>query len=176
MKKYFLIIPAVLFFCIIMAFFYLLLIDRNPSDIPSALINQKAPIFEALSLFDNKSFNFADELGDETTIVNFFASWCAPCRAEHKYIDLLSKEKKIKVIGINFKDENQKAIKWLKELGNPYSIVAVDSDGSIGMDWGVFGLPETFIVDADNIIKYKHLGPITKKIYDDFYSKIMEIK
>ena len=125
---------------------------------------------------DNETFISTNELGHELTIVNFFASWCGPCRAEHHYINLLSKEKKLKVIGINFKDDRQKAIKWLEELGNPYSNIAVDSDGSIGMNWGVYGLPETFIVNADNIIRYRHAGPITKKIYNDFYLKVLEIK
>jgi len=174
MKKNFLLIPLILFFFIIAILFYVLLIEKNPSELPSALINQKAPTFQVPSLVNKKNFISVEEFGNETTVVNFFATWCAPCRAEHLYINRLSKDKGIKIIGINFKDDPKQALKWLEELGNPYSNVAVDSDGSIGMDWGVYGLPETFIVNEKSIIKYRHVGPITKEVYNDFHKKILE--
>ena len=85
----------------------------------------------------------------------------------------MSNTKGIKIIGINYKDNPQRTIKWLKELGNPYSKIAIDSNGQIGIDWGVYGLPETFIVNAEGIIKYRHVGPITKKVYNNFYSKVI---
>ena len=173
MKKQLLIFPSIVFFFILLVFFYLLIIDRDPTELPSVLIEKKVPRFEAESLLDNKKFISTEEFGNKTVIVNFFATWCKPCREEHPYIKRLSNTKGIKIIGINYKDNPQRTIKWLKELGNPYSNIAIDSNGQIGIDWGVYGLPETFIVNAKGIIKYRHVGPITKKIYNNFYSKVM---
>ena len=172
MKKNILISPIILFFLILIVFFYLLIIDRNPSELPSVLINKKVPIFEAKLLLENNTFISTGEFGNETTLVNFFATWCIPCREEHPYISKLSKEKNIAVIGVNYKDDSRKAIQWLNELGNPYSKVVVDSNGRIGLDWGVYGLPETFIVNENNIILHKQVGPITNEKYDDFIMHI----
>ena len=176
MKKQLLIFPSIVFFFILLVFFYLLIIDRDPTELPSVLIEKKAPRFEAESLLDDKKFISTEEFGNKTVIVNFFATWCKPCREEHRYIKRLSNIKGIKIVGINYKDNPQRTIKWLKELGNPYSNIAIDSNGQIGIDWGVYGLPETFIVNAKGIIKYRHVGPITKKIYNNFYSKVMSNK
>ena len=173
MKKQLLIFPSIIFFFILLVFFYLLIIDRDPTELPSELIEKKAPRFEAESLLNDKKFISTEEFGNKTTIVNFFATWCKPCREEHRYIKRLSNIEGIKIIGINYKDNPQRTIKWLKELGNPYSNIAIDSNGQIGIDWGVYGLPETFIVNAEGIIKYRHIGPITKKVYNNFYSKVI---
>ena len=176
MRKQLLIIPLVLFFLLIGVFLYLLLIERNPSELPSALINREAPEFEATSLFDENLFVSNKDFGNEITLVNFFATWCFPCRKEHPFIEKLSNESGIKLIGINYKDKNTKTKKWLKELGNPYAKVGIDKDGNIGIDWGLYGIPETYVVDKNGIIKYKYVGPITKKTYKKFYSLIKEIK
>ena len=149
----------------VFVFFYFLIIERDPSELPSVLINQKAPTFKTTTLFDNKPFIFEEESGQKVVIVNFFATWCIPCREEHPYISKLSKEKNITVIGVNYKDDSEKAIQWLNELGNPYSKVAIDPSGRIGLDWGVYGIPETFLINSNGIIKYRHVGPITNKIY-----------
>ena len=163
MKKQLFVIPFVVFFLIISVFLYLLLIERNPSELPSVLINKKAPNFKTTSLFDENLIVSNKEFTDEITLVNFFATWCLPCKEEHPFIKKLSSEPGIKVIGINYKDENNKAKKWLKELGNPYTKVGIDKNGSIGIDWGLYGIPETYVVDKNGIIKYKYIGPITKK-------------
>ncbi len=165
MKKKLLKFPLIFFLSILLVFFYLLMIDRNPSEIPSALLNKNIPKFEAESLFKDKNFISSKEFGNETTLVNFFATWCKPCLDEHVYIKRFSDEKMIKVIGINYKDNPKKAIQWLKKLGNPYSNVALDKNGRIAIDWGVYGVPETFVVNPEGIIKYRHAGPVTKKIY-----------
>ncbi len=175
MRNYLSITPLIIFLCVVIVFFYFLISKNDPSSLPSVLINQKAPVFETTSLFnENNLFIFEEEFGQETVIVNFFAAWCVPCRIEHPYINLLSKEKGIKVIGINYKDDTKKAIEWLKKLGNPYSNVAVDLNGNIGINWGVYGIPETFIVSKKNIILYRQVGPITKETYDKFYKQIKE--
>jgi len=165
MKKKILILPSIFFFLVLSIFFYLLIIERNPSEIPSNLINKKVPIFEAESLFKNKKFVSSNELKNEITLVNFFATWCKPCRDEHVYIKRFANKKGLKVIGINYRDDPKKTIKWLKDLGNPYKDILIDKNGKIAIDWGVYGIPETFIVNSNGIIKYRHVGPITNKIY-----------
>ncbi len=165
MKKQLLILPSLFFLFFLIIFFYLLIIDRNPSELPSTLLDKNVPKFETESLLKDEKFISSKKFGNEIILVNFFATWCKPCRDEHTYIKHLSNKKEIKVIGINYKDNPKKAIRWLKELGNPYTDVLVDKSGRIAIDWGVYGIPETFIVNSEGIIKYRHAGPITKKIY-----------
>ena len=165
MKKKILALPSVVFFLILSIFFYLLIIDRNPSEIPSNLLNKNVPIFEAESLLKDKRFISSNEFKNEIILVNFFATWCKPCRDEHVYIMRFANEREIKVIGINYKDNTEKTIKWLKDLGNPYKDILIDKNGKIAIDWGVYGIPETFIINSNGIIKYRHVGPITNKIY-----------
>jgi len=165
MKNKLLILPSIFFAIILSIFFYLLITERNPSEIPSNLLNKNVPFFEAESLFKNEKFISSQELKNEIILVNFFATWCKPCRDEHVYIKRFSNKKGIKVIGINYKDNSKKTIEWLKNLGNPYSDVLIDKNGRVAIDWGVYGIPETFIVNSSGIIKYRHVGPITNKIY-----------
>ena len=174
MKKKILIIPSIIFFFILFVFFYLIIIDRNPSELPSALINKKAPIFKARTLLDDNIFVSEQEFGHETIIVNFFATWCKPCLDEHVHLMRLAKEKNLRIVGINYKDNSKKTIKWLKELGNPYSHVLIDSDARLGIEWGVYGMPETFIVNSKGTIKYRLVGPITQRNYNAFNIKIKE--
>ena len=176
MKKKLLIIPSILFLFILLTFFYLLTIERNPSELPSNLLDKKIPKFETESLLKNERFISSKEFGKEKILVNFFATWCQPCRTEHAYIKSFSKEKGIRIIGINYKDDPEKTLKWLKNLGNPYSDVLIDNRGNIGIDWGVYGIPETFIVNSSGIIKYRHVGPVTKKIYKKLSLLIDKIK
>ena len=166
MKKKILILPPIFFFLILSIFFYLLIIDRDPTEIPSNLLNKNVPTFESKFLFKSGKFISSKELKGEIILVNFFATWCKPCRDEHVYIKRFSNEKDIKVIGINYKDNSDKTIKWLKNLGNPYSDVLIDRSGKVAIDWGVYGIPETFIVNSKGIIKYRHVGPITNEIYN----------
>ena len=176
MKKKLLIIPALLFLLILLTFFYLLIIERNPSEIPSNLLDKNVPKFETESLLKKERFISSKEFGNEIILVNFFATWCLPCRDEHIYIKRFSNEKGIRVIGINYKDNPKKAIQWLKNLGNPYSNVLIDKNGRIAIDWGVYGIPETFVISSKGIIKYRHVGPVTKKIYKKINLLIKEIE
>ena len=176
MKKQLLIIPSILFVLILSTFFYLLITERNPLELPSNLLDKNVPIFETKSLLKNENFVSSKEFGNEIALVNFFATWCQPCREEHVYIKRFSNEKGIRVIGINYKDSSGNAIEWLKNLGNPYSDVPLDDNGRIAIDWGVYGIPETFIVNSKGIIKYRHVGPITKKIYKKISLIISEIE
>ena len=176
MKKKLLIIPSLLFLLILLTFFYLLIIERNPSEIPSNLLDKSVPKFETESLLKKERFISSKEFGNEIMLVNFFATWCLPCRDEHIYIKRFSDEKGIRVIGINYKDNPKKAIQWLKDMGNPYSNVPIDKYGRIAIDWGVYGIPETFIISSKGIIKYRHVGPVTKKIYKKINLLIKEIE
>ena len=175
MKKIFLVLPITLFL-ILGVFFYLLKIERNPSEIPSVLMNKDVPKFEANELFNNKKFVSINEFGNEVVLVNFFASWCKPCRDEHIFIENFSEKKGVRVIGVNYKDNSDKAIAWLNKFGNPYSNIILDNKGKIAIDWGVYGIPETFIVNANGIIKYRHVGVITKKVYKKINIIIKENK
>ena len=163
MKKQLLIIPSILFVLILSTFFYLLIIERNPLELPSNLLDKNVPNFEAESLLKNENFVSSKEFGNEIILVNFFATWCGPCRNEHVYIKRFANEKGIRVIGIKYKDNSNNAIEWLKNLGNPYSDVPIDKNGRIAIDWGVYGIPETFVISSKGIIKYRHIGPVTKK-------------
>ena len=176
MKNKLLKLPFFFLFIILLLFLYLLIIERNPSNIPSALLEKNVPIFETNSLINNGKFISSKEFGKEVILVNFFATWCKPCRNEHVYIQKFLTEKKVKIFGINYKDDPKKAIQWLKELGNPYSKIAIDKNGKIAIDWGVYGIPETFIVNSEGIIKYRHVGPVNNKVYSILSKKIDDLK
>ena len=165
MNKKLQLLPSVLFLLILLVFFYLLTTGRKPSEIPSSLIDKKVPRFETESLLKKKKFISYKEFGNEIILVNFFATWCKPCRDEHIFIKRFSDEKKIRVIGINYKDDPNKTIKWLNKFGNPYSNVPLDKNGRIAIEWGVYGIPETFVVDSKGIIKYRLAGPITNQTF-----------
>ena len=176
MRKKVILIPGIFFVFIIGIFFYLLLIDRNPQSVPSALINKRVPIFTTESLTKDEMFSSTESFKNKKVLVNFFATWCKPCLEEHIYIKNLSKIEGIKIIGINYKDDSKKTIAWLKKEGNPYSDIAIDKKGRIAIDWGVYGIPETFLVNSNGIIKYRHIGAITKKIYGEIEIIINKIQ
>ena len=165
MKKELRLLPSILFLLILLIFFYLLTTDRKPHEIPSSLINKKVPLFETESLLKKEKFNSNIEFGNEIILVNFFATWCKPCRDEHVFITKFSDKKKIRVIGINYKDDPIKTINWLNKFGNPYSNIPLDKNGRIAIEWGVYGIPETFVVDSNGIIKYRLAGPITNETF-----------
>ena len=176
MKKQIFIIPFIFFILVLLVFFYLLIIERNPAELPSNLLNKNVPIFEANSLIKEKKFISSEEFGNEIILVNFFATWCKPCLQEHVYIKRFSNEKKIRIIGINYKDNKKAAINWLNKLGNPYSNIPIDKDGRVAIEWGVYGIPETFVINSKGIIKYKHIGTITEKVYKKINSLIEKIE
>jgi cytochrome c biogenesis protein CcmG/thiol:disulfide interchange protein DsbE len=142
-------------------------IDRDPSLIQSVLIDKPAPDFslpavEGLPVagFDTRA------LEGHVTVVNVFASWCIPCRAEHPVLEALKAKTGVALFGINQKDTPDQAAAFLAELGNPYDAVGADRDGRTSIDWGVYGVPETFIVDAKGVIRFKHTGPLEMQDLD----------
>ncbi len=142
-------------------------IDRDPSLVRSVLIDKPAPQFTLapVELLGVPGFDTASLKG-EVTVVNVFASWCIPCRAEHPLLTALKEVAGVRLFGINQSDAPENAKKFLDELGNPYDAVGADSDRRVSIDWGVYGVPETFVVDADGIITFKVTGPLTAETID----------
>ena len=142
----------------------------NPRLVPSPLIGKPVPKFDLPLLFSEGRFTNKDLIG-HVTLVNVWASWCFACRQEHETVKHLSRNG-VRVIGLNYKDEPDDAKSWLAKLGNPYQAIAVDYNGRIAIDWGVYGAPETFLIDKDGIIRHKVIGPLSDK---ENYEKLMSV-
>ena len=137
--------------------------DRDPNSIPSVLISSPAPEFNLPEVTGTgvPGFSRADLVGDGGPIVvNIFASWCVPCRAEHAVLTRMVNQDGVRLFGINYQDQPEDALRWLNELGNPYERIGSDLNGRVAIDWGLTGVPETFIVGANGTVLYKHVGPI----------------
>jgi cytochrome c biogenesis protein CcmG, thiol:disulfide interchange protein DsbE len=159
MLKY--IIPFLLF--IVLSVFLALGLKLKPSEIPSPLLNKTAPAFSAPKLnVPNEKLSPADLKG-KVWLFNVWASWCVSCRAEHPIINQLAQQQAAIIVGLNYKDDPEAAKKWLETLGNPYNDSVMDADGRIGIDWGVYGVPETFVIDKQGIVRFKHTGPVTEE-------------
>jgi cytochrome c biogenesis protein CcmG/thiol:disulfide interchange protein DsbE len=136
----------------------------NPREVPSPLIGKPAPNFE-LPLLDapDKTFSQKDMLGS-VWVLNVWASWCPPCLEELPVVDALASSGIAPVIGLNYKDAREDALPWLRRNGNPYKLSAYDVEGRIGIDYGVYGVPETYVIDSTGVIRYKHIGPLTPEV------------
>jgi len=158
----FVLLPLLVFLGLAGLFLSQLLSGRDTSEIPSALIGLPAPQtslppLEGMSLPGLESKDFAGKV----TLVNVFASWCAPCREEHPVLLGLSQDKRFTLAALNYKDQPENARRFLGDLGNPYQAIGVDPAGRAAIDWGVYGVPETFVIGKDGKIAYKHVGPLT---------------
>jgi cytochrome c biogenesis protein CcmG, thiol:disulfide interchange protein DsbE len=155
-------VPA-LVFLLLALLFIIGLKGRDPSVVPSALLGKPVPEFalpplEGLGLPGLKS---SELRSSKITLVNVWASWCGPCRIEHPVLMELAKRPDLRLVGINYKDEPQNAVRFLRSLGAPYDAVGMDRSGRTSIDWGVYGVPETFVVDRQGIIRFKWVGPIS---------------
>jgi len=159
MLKY--IIPLILF--IILAVFLALGLNLKPSEIPSPFINKAAPVFSAPKLNAPEEKLTPADLKGKVWLFNVWASWCVSCRAEHPILNQLAQQHAAVIVGLNYKDEPNDAKNWLDTLGNPYNVSIMDQDGRIGIDYGVYGVPETFVIDKKGLIRYKHTGPVTEE-------------
>lgn len=144
----------------------------NPRLVPSPLIGKPAPEFELPLLLKDGTFSNKDFIG-HVTLVNVWASWCFACRQEHETVKHLSRNG-VRVIGLNYKDKATDAKQWLAKLGNPYQAIATDNDGRVAIDWGVYGAPETFLIDQQGIIRHKVIGPLSSKEKYDALIKVMD--
>ncbi|MGV8711085.1 MAG: DsbE family thiol:disulfide interchange protein [Nitrosomonas sp.] len=145
----------------ILAAFLLVGLTLNPRQVPSPLIDKPAPAFELNQLHDSeKMMTSGDNLG-KVWLLNVWASWCVACRDEHPLLVQLANSGVVPIYGLNYKDERTTAIQWLKRFGDPYTISIVDPDGKVGIDYGVYGVPETYVIDKKGIIRHKQIGPVT---------------
>lgn len=157
MLKY--IIPLLLF--IVMGVFLAMGLSLNPRDIPSPLIDKPAPAFSLPILSDPTQTLSNEDLRGKVWMLNVWASWCGSCRLEHPVFNQLAKKKAVILIGLNYKDEPEAGKQWLAQLGNPYNVSIMDQQGRTGLDYGVYGVPETFVIDKKGIVRYKHTGPVS---------------
>ncbi len=139
----------------------------DPREVPSPLINKPAPQFELPRLLQMEGVVGTDDLHGEARLLNVWASWCSACRVEHPLLNNLAGRKIVRMVGLNYKDAPSDARTWLREFGNPYDMIAVDREGEAGINWGVYGVPETFVIDREGVIRYKHIGPVDDKVLSE---------
>jgi cytochrome c biogenesis protein CcmG/thiol:disulfide interchange protein DsbE len=145
-------------------------LTRDPRQLPSALIDKPAPEFQLPALSAKPGLATGDLTG-RVTLVNFFASWCAPCRIEHPLLMRLGKE--VPLVGVAYKDKPEDSKRFLERLGDPYTRIGVDRDGRTAIDFGVYGVPETYVVDREGKIRYRHVGPLTPEVWRDTIAPLM---
>jgi len=162
-------LPLLLFVVIAGYFMWGLDSERDPRAVPSVMIDKPVPEFDLPMIrgMDGAGLAASDLRGQGVTLVNFFASWCIPCRAEHPLLEKMVREDGVRLVGINYKNKPEEARAWLAKLGNPYARIGADESGRVAIDWGVYGVPETFVVDNESRIRYRHLGPLTPAAIED---------
>jgi cytochrome c biogenesis protein CcmG/thiol:disulfide interchange protein DsbE len=168
MKK--LLIPLGVF--VVLVGFLLVGLFRDPREVPSPLIGKPAPQFTLAQLHQPAKTMGTADLKGQVWLLNVWASWCVSCREEHPLLVELAKTKIVPIIGLDYKDEPRAGMGWLMQNGDPYTLSVVDRDGRVGIDWGVYGVPETFVIDKEGTIRYKQIGPIT---VDALQNKILPL-
>jgi cytochrome c biogenesis protein CcmG, thiol:disulfide interchange protein DsbE len=145
------------------------ILSRNPDReaLPSPLIGRPAPAFSLPVLHESGRLVSSDELRGAPYLLNVWGSWCPACQDEHPVLTRFAESRRVRVIGFNWKDEHADALRWLEQFGNPYWLVLADYEGQVAIDWGIYGAPETFLVDAAGIVRWKHVGPLTDEIVQD---------
>ena len=139
----------------------------NPKEVPSPLIGKPAPAF-SLPRLDQPELRISrDDMRGQVWMLNVWASWCVACRQEHPLLVQYAKQAKVPIYGLNYKDERAAGMKWLADFGNPYTVSISDRDGRVGIDFGVYGVPETFVIDREGVIRYKQIGPLTPEVLRD---------
>ncbi len=158
-------VPLAIFALLVALLFRGLSLD--PKIVPSPLVGKPIPTF-TLTRLDNPAVTISDaDFKGKVSLLNVWATWCVSCRREHETLVQLAKTGQVEIYGLNYKDNREDANRWLAQLGNPYVANAFDSDGRVGIDWGVYGAPETFIIDREGIIRHKHIGPLTIEILNE---------
>jgi cytochrome c biogenesis protein CcmG/thiol:disulfide interchange protein DsbE len=164
------IVPLVVF--VGLAAFLAVGLTRDPREIPSPFIGKSAPAFKLEQLSDEKLAFTPEEMKGKVWLLNVWASWCVACRVEHPLLVEMSKQKTVPIVGLNYKDKRDDGLQWLRRHGDPYSLSAYDVEGKVGIDYGVYGVPETFVIDKQGVIRYKQIGPITPEALE---KKIMPL-
>jgi cytochrome c biogenesis protein CcmG/thiol:disulfide interchange protein DsbE len=156
------VLPLVIF--VVLVVFLAIGLGHDPHEVPSPLINKPAPAFQLPQLHEPTKTFSAQEMKGKVWLLNVWASWCISCREEHPVLLELARAGAVPIYGLNYKDKREDAIEWLDDLGNPYLLSAADVDGRVGIDYGVYGAPETYLIDRDGVIRYKHIGPLTPDV------------
>lgn len=158
-------LPITIF--IIIAIFLGIGLTRDPRYVPSPLIDKPVPVFDLPAVQGRTHGLSSNDLNGNVSLVNVFASWCVACREEHPFLMQLKKDGAIPIHGLNYKDEPADAAAWLDRFGDPYTRTGADIEGRVGIEWGVYGVPETFVISADGHIAYKHIGPVKPQDWDE---------
>ncbi len=137
-------------------------LKRDPALVPSPLIGKPAPVFSTPTLLAPHAQLTSEELKGNVWLFNVWASWCAACRDEHPLLIELQRDQVVHIVGLNYKDDPADAKNWLSRFGDPYHVIAIDPEGDIAIDYGVYGVPETFVIDREGVIRYKHIGPLSE--------------
>jgi cytochrome c biogenesis protein CcmG/thiol:disulfide interchange protein DsbE len=153
------VIPLALF--VALAIFLAVGLTRDPREVPSPFIGRAAPAFKLERLHEPQLTFTPEEMRGKVWLLNVWASWCVSCRQEHPILVDLARSKGVPIVGLDYKDERAEGLRWLERFGNPYSLSAFDGDGRVGIDYGVYGVPETFVIDKQGVIRYKQIGPVT---------------
>lgn len=172
MKRLFFLLPLAIFLG--MAFYFAIGLTKDPRILPSALLDQPVPAFDLPALKPEKPGLATGDLKGEVSIVNVFASWCVPCRAEHPLWMKLAESGEVPIHAINWKDQRAAAVTWLQELGDPYGRIGHDPDNKAGIEWGVYGVPETYVIDREGRIRYKHVGPLFPETYTEVIAPLLK--
>jgi cytochrome c biogenesis protein CcmG/thiol:disulfide interchange protein DsbE len=138
----------------------------NPRELPSPLVGKAAPDFSLSQLHDPGKVISSNDLKGKVWLLNFWASWCGGCKDEHPVLIHLAQSGAVPIYGMDYKDQRNEALSWLREWGNPYSVVAVDELGRVGINYGVYGVPETYVIDKQGVIRYKQIGPLREDILE----------
>jgi cytochrome c biogenesis protein CcmG/thiol:disulfide interchange protein DsbE len=166
--------PVVIFALLILMFVKGLDPERDVNALPSPFLGKPAPQFELPSLTDPSKTVSNANFGNDMTLVNVWATWCVGCRQEHDFLLQLAESGSIRMFGLNWRDNQVEAQRWLQDLGNPYIATAYDEDGRAGINWGVYGAPETFLVGPDGTVLYKHLGPLNRPLWEKHFVPHLE--
>jgi cytochrome c biogenesis protein CcmG/thiol:disulfide interchange protein DsbE len=158
------VIPLILF--VVLVVFLAIGLGRDPHEIPSPLINKAAPAFQLAQLKDPSKTFSAAEMKGKVWVLNVWASWCFSCREEHPLLLEYARSGAVPIYGLNSKDKREDALAWLGELGDPYVLSVSDLDGRVGIDYGVYGAPETYLIDRDGIIRFKQIGAVTPDVWN----------
>jgi cytochrome c biogenesis protein CcmG, thiol:disulfide interchange protein DsbE len=148
-------------FFLVLVVFLAVGLNRDPREVPSPLVNKAAPGFALPHLSDPLRTFKSEEMRGRVWLLNVWASWCVACRDEHPLLLELARTRLVPIYGLNYKDERTDALGWLKSFGDPYTLSLADADGRVGIDYGVYGVPETFVIDREGVIRYKQIGPVT---------------
>ena len=154
-------IPLAVF--VLLAIFLAVGLTRDPREIPSPFIGKPAPAFKLERLHEPEHAFGPEEMKGKVWMLNVWASWCVSCRVEHPLLVEFSRSRGVPIVGLDYKDKREDGVLWLKRFGNPYALSAFDVDGRVGIDYGVYGVPETFVIDRDGVIRYKQIGPVTRE-------------